>query len=85
MKTMTLRAAAAATSLAGSRTGSIGGSFDGMGDFLISDKQMLSRFGVTVVYPEKGEMASYLSEVDAAGYFDRYLDRITEPANAREG
>ena len=61
-----LRAAAAATSLAGSKTGSIGGSFDGMGDFLISDKQMLSRFGVTVVYPEKGEMASYLSEVDDA-------------------
>ncbi len=26
-----------------------------------------------------------VSEVDAAGYFDRYLDRITEPANAREG
>jgi len=58
-----LRAAVAATSLNGSRTGSIGGSFDGMGDFLVSDKEMLSRFGVTIVYPEKGEIAGCMAEL----------------------
>lgn len=58
-----LRAAVAATSLKGSRTGSIGGSFDGMGDFLVDDEEMLSRFGVTVVYPNEGELAGYMSEV----------------------
>ena len=58
-----LRAAVAASSLKGSRTGTIGGSFDGMGDFLVSDEEMLRRFGVTVVYPEKGELASYREQV----------------------
>ncbi len=61
-----LRAAIAATSLKGTRTGSIGGSFDGMGDFLVSDEDMLSRFGVTVVYPEKNEFASLIENVDDA-------------------
>lgn len=56
-----LRAAIAATSLKGSRTGSIGGSFDGMGDFLVTDEEMLERFGVTVVYPGEGELASLRS------------------------
>ncbi len=48
-----IRAAVAAKSLDGSKVGSIGGSFDGMGDFLVSDEEMLSRFGVTVVYAGK--------------------------------
>ncbi|MCQ2427521.1 MAG: hypothetical protein MJ137_03830 [Clostridia bacterium] len=54
-----LRAAVAASSLEGSRTGSIGGSFDGMGDFLVSDDEMKSRFGVDVIYPADGELAGY--------------------------
>jgi L-arabinose isomerase len=58
-----LRAAVAATSLEGTRTGTIGGSFDGMGDFLVSDEDMLKRFGVTVVYPKKGELARYAKAV----------------------
>ncbi|MBS5725363.1 MAG: hypothetical protein KHW59_06240 [Clostridiales bacterium] len=37
--------AAGAASLAGSRVGTVGGSFDGMGDFLISDQELLERFG----------------------------------------
>ena len=61
-----LHAAIAATSLRGSRTGSIGGSFDGMGDFLVTDKEMLDRFGVTVVYPEKGELAACKAQVTDA-------------------
>lgn len=61
-----IRAAVAAGSLAGSRTGSIGGSFDGMGDFLVTDEEMLSRFGVSVVYPEAGELAACLAGVTDA-------------------
>ena len=60
------RAAVAATSLEGTSTGSIGGSFDGMGDFLVSDEEMLERFGVKVVYPEAGELAKYRAEVKDA-------------------
>lgn len=77
-----IRAAVAAKSLAGSRVGTIGGSFDGMGDFLVSDEEMLERFGVTVVYAEKklvdikkkvtddevrAEMALDLEECDVIG------------------
>ena len=58
-----IRAAVAAKSLNGSNTGSIGGSFDGMGDFLVEDAEMLERFGVKVVYPEQGELAKYRAEV----------------------
>lgn len=77
-----IHAAVAATSLKGSRVGTIGGSFDGMGDFLVSDEEMLERFGVTVVYAEKklvdikkkvtddevrAEMALDLEECDVIG------------------
>ena len=58
-----IRAAVAAKSLNGSSTGSIGGSFDGMGDFLVEDEEMLERFGVKVIYPEQGELAKYRAEV----------------------
>lgn len=58
-----LKAAVAATSLNGSRTGSIGGSFDGMGDFLVNDREMLKRFGITLVYPKNGELAACMEEV----------------------
>ena len=61
-----IRAAVAAKSLNGSSTGSIGGSFDGMGDFLVEDAEMLERFGVKVVYPEQGELAGYRAEVNDA-------------------
>ena len=61
-----IRAAVAAKSLKGSNTGSIGGSFDGMGDFLVEDQEMLDRFGVKIIYPEKGELAKYRSEVAEA-------------------
>lgn len=58
-----VRAAKAASSLEGSRAGSIGGCFDGMGDFLISDERLLSRFGVTAVYPDKGEIEALRESV----------------------
>ncbi len=47
-----VKAAAGAVSLAGTKVGTVGGSFDGMGDFLISDEELLERFGVTAVYSD---------------------------------
>ena len=58
-----VHAAVAARSMKGMKTGTVGGSFEGMGDFLVSDEEMKSRFGVEIVYPEKGELASYAEDV----------------------
>ena len=52
------RAALAAHSLAGTRTLIFGEPFSGMGDFLIPDEEMRSRFGVTVVRPSFDSVAS---------------------------
>ena len=74
-----IRAAVAAKSLNGSNTGSIGGSFDGMGDFLVEDAEMLERFGVKVVYPEQGELAKYRAEVsddDVKAEMQKDLDTL---------
>ena len=56
-----VRAAAGASSLKGTKVGTIGGSFDGMGDFLISDEELLETFGVTAVY-SKGEELKALAD-----------------------
>ena len=48
-----VKAAVSAKSLCGSKVGSVGGSFDGMGDFLVSDEEMKERFGVEVIYNDK--------------------------------
>ncbi len=82
-----VNAAVAAKALAGSRVGSMGGSFDGMGDFLVSDEEMLSRFGVTVVYADKDNMAKLVSEVDdkavaAEMEIDKQNNYEIEPVNA---
>ncbi len=61
-----VKAAYAAAALEGSRTASIGGSFDGMGDFLVSDEEMKERFGVEVVYPEPIEIKAELDAVTDA-------------------
>lgn len=61
-----VRAAAGAASLKGSRVGTIGGSFDGMGDFLISDEELLERFGVTAVYSDGAELTRLGEEVTDA-------------------
>ncbi len=61
-----VRAAAGAASLKGSRVGTIGGSFDGMGDFLISDEELAERFGVTAVYSDGAELARLGEEVTDA-------------------
>ena len=51
-----VKAARAATTLSGSVVGTIGGSFDGMGDFLIAPEKIKELFGVKVVYANKEEM-----------------------------
>lgn len=51
-----VRAAAAAVGLRGTRVGTIGGSFDGMGDFLISDEELKEVFGVEAVYSNREEL-----------------------------
>lgn len=80
-----IKAAVAANSLKGSKVGTVGGSFDGMGDFLVSDEEMAERFGVEVVYSEKdlvglkasvtdeevrAEIAKDLEECDVLGEID---------------
>lgn len=60
-----IKAAVAARSLNGSKVGTVGGSFDGMGDFLVSDEEMLERFGVEVVYSGKDLVGHKASVTDA--------------------
>ncbi|MBQ7715591.1 MAG: hypothetical protein IJT70_06960 [Clostridia bacterium] len=58
-----VRAAAGAASLRGTKVGTIGGSFDGMGDFLISDDELKSVFGVEAVYSSGEELDACRSAV----------------------
>lgn len=58
-----VRAAVAAGSLDGMKVGSIGGSFAGMGDFVISDEDLKSRFGVEVLYATADEMTAAAAAV----------------------
>lgn len=58
-----VKAAVGATSLKGTKVGTIGGSFDGMGDFLISDKELKEVFGVEAVYSEGAELTALRAEV----------------------
>lgn len=58
-----VKAAVGALSLKGTRVGTIGGSFDGMGDFLISDEELKDVFGVEAVYSNGAELAALRNEV----------------------
>lgn len=82
-----IRAAASARSIRGSRTASVGGCFDGMGDFLVSDEEMKDIFGVEMVYPAGEALESERSalsdaEVDAEvlrlSYGVRELEPVTQ-------
>ena len=57
------RAAVAAKAFSSIRVGSIGGSFDGMGDFIVTDEELAERFGVKVVYADRDELAALRNEV----------------------
>ncbi|MBR0303148.1 MAG: hypothetical protein IJQ80_04810 [Clostridia bacterium] len=58
-----VRAAAGAASLKGTKVGTIGGSFDGMGDFLISDEELKEVFGVEAVYADGDELRALRESV----------------------
>lgn len=60
-----VKAAKSAQSIKGANVGSIGGYFDGMGDFRVEDSRMKELFGATVVYPEPGELAALEKTVTA--------------------
>lgn len=75
-----VKAAAAAKSLCGSKVGTVGTSFDGMGDFLVSDETMAERFGVTVVHADGAELQALgadVSEADIAAEMARDLETCT--------
>lgn len=75
------RAAAAAMALSGSKVGSIGGSFPGMGDFLVSDRDMSERFGVTVKYADAAELLAIrkdISEEDIRAEMAADLENCTQ-------
>ena len=57
------RAAVAARAFSSVRVGSIGGSFDGMGDFIVTDEEIEERFGVKIVYADRDELAALRREV----------------------
>lgn len=76
-----VRAAAAARSIRGSRTASVGGCFDGMGDFLVSDDEMKSIFGVEMVYPTGKALEderSLLTDDDVNAEISRLSHNVTE-------
>ena len=52
------RAGIAARALNGMNVASLGGSFDGMGDFLVTDDEMKKHFGVKVLYPTADELTA---------------------------
>ncbi len=58
-----VKAAVAVKALRGCRVGTIGGSFDGMGDFLVSDEEIKSTFDVDVVYGNTAEIAALAASV----------------------
>ena len=57
------RAAAAARSYRRARVGSVGGSFTGMGDFLVTDEDYKEKIGAQVLYMDSAVVAKYLSQV----------------------
>jgi len=61
-----VKAAAAALSLNGSRVGSIGGAFAGMGDFAVGDKEIYDRFGVETVRPNPETLKNLSASVSSS-------------------
>ncbi len=61
-----IKAGVAAKSLFGSKTGVIGGSFDGMGDFLISKEEAKKTFGIEIVDATDKELSECMKSVTDA-------------------
>ncbi len=58
-----VKAAVAVKALRGSRVGTVGGSFDGMGDFLVTDEEIKRVFDTEVVYGKTDELAAIAASV----------------------
>ncbi len=58
-----VKAAKSSNALFGSNVGSIGGYFEGMGDFRVPDETLKEMFNVKVVYPKAGEIAEIAESV----------------------
>ncbi len=74
-----VKAALAAGAIRGSRVGTIGGSFDGMGDFLVSDEEIKSTFDVDVVYGNTervAALAASVTEEELAAEIATYRDEF---------
>jgi len=56
-------AAVSAASMCGLRVGSVGGAFNGMGDFAVTGEEMLGRFGVEVINSNPGTMKKISASV----------------------
>ena len=77
-----VRAAVAATSLKGTKTGTIGGSFEGMGDFLVSNEELEASFGASIVVSAKEELDALrasLSEDEIKAEMEKDLARFVLP------
>ena len=82
-----VKAAVAAKSLYGSKTGVFGNSFKGMGDFLVNDKEIKDAFGVKLVHFGDKEMRAALDSVsdkDIREEMQRYKDEFNMPENLEE-
>jgi len=84
------RAAAAAHAYRTARVGSVGGSFTGMGDFLISDERYKAEIGAEVFYMTSDVVEKYLAritdaEIDAEMAADaaRFTIEVEAPENYR--
>ncbi len=60
-----VKAAVAAGALHGLKVGSVGGSFAGMGDFIVTDEELMGALGAEVVYSNKDELASLAESLSA--------------------
>ena len=69
------RAAAAAKAYKNARVGSVGGSFTGMGDFLVSDERYRKDIGAQVCY---------MTPEDVKAYFEKVTDREVAEEIARD-
>lgn len=85
------RAAAAAKVFRNERIGSVGGSFVGMGDFLISDEDYRRQIGPEILYMTPDVVNTYLSQVteaeideELASDAEKYRSEITFQSEYRE-
>ncbi len=82
-----IKAAVAAKSLYGSRTGVFGTSFDGMGDFLVSDKEVKDAFGIQLVHfgdIEMGKAFESVSDNEIKQETERYKAEFEFPEQIDE-